>query len=98
MARPSWYRKARIAGVAIAVPGYLALFVMYPLAASEPAGVAHTGDAPYTGPDWFPTVAIGAVSLVAVGTILVLAPLVHNLPETMRRLCEPSGAQRTHRQ
>jgi hypothetical protein len=82
MDRPSWYRKARIAGVVTAVPGYLTLFAMYPL-------YGHTA-----GHDWYPTVGIGATVLVAAGTILVLAPLVHDLPRTMKRLCEPSDRSR----
>jgi hypothetical protein len=82
MDRPSWYRKARIAGVVTAVPGYLTLFAMYPL--------YHRS----AGHDWYPTVGILAASFVAAGTILVLAPLAHDLPNTMKRLCEPSDRSR----
>jgi hypothetical protein len=82
MDRPSWYRKVRIAGVVTAIPGYLTLFAMYPL-------YGHSA-----GHDWYPIVGILAACLVAAGTILVLAPLVHDLPATMKRLCEPSDRSR----
>jgi hypothetical protein len=85
MDRPSWYRKARIAGVIAAVPGYLTLFAIYPL-------YGHSA-----GHDWYPTVGIAAAFLVAAGTILVLAPLVHDLPGTMKRICEPTEGERTRR-
>jgi hypothetical protein len=88
MHHPSWYRKARIAGVAIAIPGYLALFAMFPLLTAG-SNVRR---------DWYPTVGLGAVFLIASGTILVLAPLVHDLPNTMKRLCAPSeGSRKTPR-
>jgi hypothetical protein len=38
--------------------------------------------------------------LITAGTILVLAPLVHRLPETLKRLCQgglPSAAERARR-
>ena len=87
MDRPSWYRKARIAGVVTAVPGYLALCAMYPLVSGGST----------SGRDWYPTVGITAASLVAAGTALVLAPLVHDLPSTMKRLCEPTEGRRRSR-
>jgi hypothetical protein len=83
MDHPSWYRKARIAGVASAVPGYLTMFAIFPTIAANPrAGEVRTE------PDWFPTVFIGAVFLITAGTIMVLAPLAHRLPETLKRLCD----------
>jgi hypothetical protein len=95
MDHPSWYRKARIAGVVTAAPGYLIMGAMYPVIASDP----HPGQ-PKIQPDWFPTVFIGSIFLITAGTILVLAPLVHRLPETLKRLCEdglPSAAERARR-
>jgi hypothetical protein len=96
MDRPSWYRKARVAGVATAAPGYLLLLAMYPVIASDPV----PGE-PKVQPDWFPTALIAGVFLITAGTILVLAPLAHQLPETLRRLREngfPSAAERARRQ
>ena len=95
MDHPSWYRKARIAGVVTAVPGYLILLAMYPVIASNP----RPGE-PRTEPDWFPTAFIGTIFLITTGTILVLAPLAHRLPETLKRLCQgglPSAAERARR-
>ena len=83
MDHPSWYRKARIAGVVTAIPGYLIMCAMYPVITSDP----RPGE-PRSQPDWFPTVFIGTVFLITAGTILVLAPLVHRLPETLKRLCQ----------
>jgi hypothetical protein len=95
MDHPSWYRRARIAGIVTAVPGYLIMCAIYPTMAGDP----RPGE-PRTEPDWFPTVFIGALFLITAGTILVLAPLVHRLPETLRRLCQgglPSAAERARR-
>ena len=95
MDHPSWYRKARIAGVLTAAPGYLLMFALYPVIASDP----RPGEAKIE-PDWFPTVFIGTMFLITAGTILVLAPLVHRLPETLKRLCQdglPSAAERARR-
>ena len=95
MDHPSWYRKARIAGVVTAAPGYLIMCAMYPVIASDPLP-----GQPKIQPDWFPTVFIGTMFLITAGTILVLAPLVHRLPETLKRLCQdglPSAAQRARR-
>jgi hypothetical protein len=95
MDHPLWYRKARIAGVVTAIPGYLILFAILPTMAAGP----RPGE-PRAEPDWFPTVFIGALFLIAAGTILVLAPLVHRMPETLKRLCDgglPSSAERARR-
>jgi hypothetical protein len=95
MDHPPWYRRARIAGVVAAVPGYVTMFAIFPTIAADP----RPGE-PRTEPDWFPTVYIGALFLITAGTILVLAPLAHRLPETLKRLCDgglPSAAERARR-
>ena len=73
---PSWYRPAHVIGLSAFVLGVLIGTVGYFFVSGDPASVA---ESEIPDPAWTGVAALGSFALLVLGSLLLLAPFVHQL-------------------